>query len=120
MTLDKKETVLENRFVRYVCKLGYDCIKMHRRGMPDRLISLTNGYHFYIEFKRKGEEPTKLQIYTHDCLRNSGHHVYVCDVFEDAKAILEYEIAWHEAMNDEFVDYRYYRKMEDENEIQAT
>lgn len=106
-----KETAVELRYVNYVEKLGYDCIKICKRGWPDRLIMLTNGYSFFIEFKREGEVPSRLQLHTHQQLRDKGHHVYVCSNFEHAKEITEYEIAWHEIENGEFVDYYTYGKM---------
>src|SRR5688572_11363447 len=40
-------------------------------GWPDYLF-LFNGRVLFIEFKRKGEEPQPLQVYTHSILRGAG------------------------------------------------
>jgi len=50
-----------------------------RRGWPDRLIMWEGGNFLFIEFKRPGEEPRKLQLYIHQLLRDIGFEVQVHD-----------------------------------------
>lgn len=104
----KLETVAERRFADFVRKQGYTCIKIQRRGWPDRLIQLDNGYSFYIEFKRQGEKPTKLQEFTHNTIRQQGTHVYVADTFEFAELVFTYELAWYTDFVEPFVDWNRY------------
>ncbi len=57
-----------------------------RRGYPDRIILGHEGAHFFIEFKREGEDLEPLQEHHKNCLELMGHTVYVCESSEDAKA----------------------------------
>lgn len=50
-----------------------------RRGWPDRLILWEGGNFLFIEFKRPGEAPRKLQLYIHQLLRDIGFEVQVHD-----------------------------------------
>ena len=54
------------------------------RGYPDRLILAEGGKIIFLELKRAGELPRKLQVYTHDWLRSLGFPVLVCDNVEEA------------------------------------
>ncbi len=87
----KLESSTERSFSEVVENSGYKDVKIRLKGWPDRLILLNNGYSFYIEFKREGKRPSKLQLYTHKQLRALGFHVYVCDNLVHAKCILMYE-----------------------------
>jgi len=109
------ESSIERRFCDFVKDAGFVAIKIMRKGWPDRLIQLSNGYGFYIEFKRKGKGAEKLQLHTHDKLRKKGNHVYVCDTLQQAKELFEYELAWSEYYIDEFVDFNQYTAVKDEN-----
>ena len=95
----KLETSTERSFVTYV--EGHDCssIKINKRSWPDRFTILTNGYGFYIEFKREGKvdkfgkrQGEKYQKHTHRKLKKKGHHVYLVDTLEQAKEIFHYEL----------------------------
>lgn len=89
MNKNKLEKVDENKFVTYVEKDGYLCLKMNigsRRGWPDRMVMLSKGKMFFIEFKRVGEEPRKLQYRIHDILRVMRYDVQIFDKFEEAVA----------------------------------
>lgn len=93
----KLESSTEGHFVKWVSKQGHEAIKINKRGWPDRVIVLSNGYSFYIEFKRcvktsglrQGE---KYQCYIHKLLRAKGAHVYLVDDVKEAKKIFEYEL----------------------------
>ncbi len=97
----KLETGTETSYVNWVTKQGFDCIKVHKRSWPDRLIVLNWGYSFYIEFKRDGKaekfgkrKGEKFQKYTHNELRKRGIHVYLVDDIYQAKEIFKHELAW--------------------------
>ena len=93
----KLESSTENSYVKWVDDQGCDAIKINKRGWPDRLTVLNNGYSFYIEFKRcvktsglrQGE---KYQNYIHKTLRARGFHVYLIDDIKEAKKVFKYEL----------------------------
>lgn len=55
------------------------------KGNPDRLYLLPNGRHAMIEWKRPGEEPTKLQKLKHKRLRAHNQPIEVFNNAADAK-----------------------------------
>ena len=61
-----------------------------RRGWPDRLVLWGQRNTIFIEFKRIGEEPRKLQRFVHALLQEMGFEVRVYDTaaeaLEDVKA----------------------------------
>lgn len=60
-----------------------------RVGWPDRIFI----YHkkvMFIEFKREGERPRKIQDYVHDQIRAHGIPVYVVDNISSGKAIIDH------------------------------
>ena len=54
------------------------------RGYPDRLILADGGRAIFVEFKRPGEVPRKLQVYTHEWLKELGFEVQVHDTVDGA------------------------------------
>lgn len=54
-------------------------VKLHHgvAGMPDRLLLRPWRKDVFVEFKRPGEKPTKIQAYWHDTLRKMGKQVEV-------------------------------------------
>ena len=101
----KLETSTETSYVNFVSKEGCDAIKINKRGWPDRLTVLNNGYSFYIEFKRcvktsglrQGE---KYQNYIHKTLRARGFHVYLIDDIKEAKKIFKYELFFRKQISE--------------------
>lgn len=61
-----------------------------RTGVPDRMV-LVDGKVIFIEFKRPGEVPTKLQAYMHEQLREMGFVVLVKNTndIEDIVCLIE-------------------------------
>ena len=55
------------------------------KGNPDRMYLLPNGRHALIEWKRPGEEPSKLQKLKHKRLRAHNQPIEVFDNAADAK-----------------------------------
>lgn len=63
-------------------------------GWPDRVLVLPPGVAVFVELKRPGEEPTRLQRHAHARLRDLGHDVRVLDdlitAIEEIRQILLY------------------------------
>jgi hypothetical protein len=75
------EKVSEQKVVDYAVARGCLVLKLNvlgRRGWPDRLF-IFKGKVFFIEFKRAGEKPGKLQEVIHGRLKQHGAMVYVVD-----------------------------------------
>lgn len=85
------ETKTERDFVGYVEDCDDIAIKIYRTGWPDRQILMDYGYTFFIEFKRAGKSPRKLQHHIHRELRNKGHVVYWADNLQEAIEYYEEE-----------------------------
>ena len=58
---------------------GFLLLKLHHGivGMPDRLLVCPHAPDIFIEFKRPGERPEKIQEHWHDLLRGMGKRVEV-------------------------------------------
>lgn len=54
------------------------------RSVPDYIITL-RGVTWYVEFKRKGKQPTKAQLDEHAKIKTAGGVVWVIDDVEDFK-----------------------------------
>ena len=59
-------------------------------GWPDKLYVSHIGQHFYIEFKRAGEEPRVLQYYRMMSLLDRNCDVYIVDNVEDGKYVIDF------------------------------
>ena len=83
------EKYLEAQFTDWaIIKLKAIVLKIQgqgNKGNPDRLYLLPNGRHAMIEWKRPGEEPTKLQKLKHKRLRAHNQPIEVFDNAADAK-----------------------------------
>lgn len=88
------EKTLETKACQRIKGLGGLALKFNSpssRGWPDRLILCHNGNIFWIEFKKKGRKPTKLQDYRHNALIQRGFHVYSCHSDAQLTEILSLE-----------------------------
>lgn len=86
------EHIIENKYCDYVEQNNCASFKFElRRSDPDQMTMLGNGYHFFIEFKRKGEQPGTLQIIRHQELRELGYAVYCTSSLKDAIKIFDSE-----------------------------
>lgn len=84
------ESKIENDVSRYAMSQGVLTLKLNvsgRRGWPDR-IYLCRGKVMFIEFKREGETPRKLQQWIHGQLRSQGFTVYVIDTVNEGMAAI--------------------------------
>lgn len=80
--------------------LVYKFTSMGKRSVPDRLLILPGGAHFYIEFKRRGEHPTSAQRLEISKLQKQGATVYVCDNVEEGKRAVDSEISRSRVFDD--------------------
>lgn len=82
-----RESELEARFRAQVAQAGgkaYKLISPGNAGVPDRLVILPGGKVGFVELKRKGEKPRKLQEYRMRELRSLGCCTAVVDDMESA------------------------------------
>src|SRR5690606_26564047 len=83
------ETDIEEWVVTEAERLGVPSLKLNlrgNRGWPDRIFLIPGGRPLFIEFKRPGEEPRKLQQQRHRILRKLGYEV---EVHEERQAALD-------------------------------
>jgi hypothetical protein len=62
------------------------------RGVPDRICLFPGGRVIFIEFKRPGEEPRKLQVRICERLQAFGFRVYTYDDADECIRMLENEL----------------------------
>lgn len=84
------ERDIENYLVKR-CKeediLIFKMVSPSNAGIPDRLL-LCNGNYIFIELKKPGEKPRKLQIYMINKLKSYGAIVYVADTKKEIDKII--------------------------------
>ncbi len=86
------EKEIEKKIVTYAKSkdfLAYKFASPSNRSVPDRLCIGPTGNIFFIEFKREGEMPTKLQEYTFKILRARGITVAVIDDYNNGKLLID-------------------------------
>ena len=88
-------SVLERKIESDVSEYSQRCGCMHlklvmwgRIGWPDHLY-LYHGRVLFIEFKRAGEQPRKIQEYIHERIRKHGFDVVVVDNNADGRAVID-------------------------------
>lgn len=90
MSLDDLESRIESKTSAYAESLGILTLKLNvkgRAGWPDRLY-LFRGHIWFVEFKRAGENPRKLQTYIHNQLRQQGAVVKLIDNLIDGRSMI--------------------------------
>lgn len=88
---DELESKIEKYGSDHARTKGWICKKYKTpgsRSAPDR-IHLRRGKVFFIEYKKYGKKPTKLQRKEHRRLRNQGFDVHIIDNRVDAKKIID-------------------------------
>lgn len=89
---DPLEKDIERRVCDYAKSLGvlvYKFTSPSRRSVPDRMFITKAGVVFFIEFKRKGEKPTKAQEVEIEKIRATSVSVFVCDTVEHGKLMVD-------------------------------
>ena len=87
-TLERK---IESDVSEYAGRCGCLHLKLimwGRVGWPDHLY-LYHGRVLFIEFKRAGEQPRKIQTFIHERLRQHGFTVEVVDNVEDGRKVVD-------------------------------
>lgn len=85
--MSQLEKDIEKKLKLWAKARGIICIKytpQGEKGWPDRIFVLPRGTHVWLELKRKGEEPTPLQYYRLEQLRDQGAIAYWSDCWLDA------------------------------------
>ena len=87
----KLERELEKEVTNYARKVGILSFKFTspgRRGVPDRIL-IGPGGTVFLELKREGEKPTKLQRHYIDAINDSGGTALWADNFGACKDIID-------------------------------
>lgn len=86
--------ILESEIQSFIIKLleskGWLVVKIiqtSKNGWPD-LQAIKNGITIYIECKRQGEHPAKLQVFRHEQIEKAGAKVFIIDSKENAIEII--------------------------------
>ena len=85
-----RESLIEKAVSDYGRSKGWIVWKFRspaNKAVPDRIF-LRSEVTFFIEFKATGKKPTKLQLWTHEKLRDQGFKVYVVDDIDQGKQII--------------------------------
>lgn len=69
--------------------ITYKFTSPSNRSVPDRIFISPEGVVLFVEFKRAGKTPTKLQAHTINKLTNSNCNVFVIDNINDGKTLIE-------------------------------
>lgn len=69
--------------------LSYKFTSPSNRSVPDRLFISPTGNIFFIEFKRQGKLPTKLQSYTIKAMTTRGVKVSIIDDYDKGKLLID-------------------------------
>lgn len=82
------ETYLYNQAKKHDI-LCYKFTAPSTRGVPDRIL-IGNGKTIFLELKRPGEKPRKLQFAIHNRMREHGATVFVADTKELVNDIIDF------------------------------
>lgn len=89
---DPLEKDIEKRVCDYAKSLKmlvYKFTSPSRSHVPDRLFITRNGVVFFVEFKRKGQKPTKAQEVEIERIRSKGLLVAIVDNVASGKLLIE-------------------------------
>lgn len=87
-----KESDIESKMRKLIKQRGGLFIKFvspSTRGVPDRIVIKKPGRVIFVELKKEGETPTKLQKYVHKKLKDFGCEVYVITGMQEVIAFVE-------------------------------
>jgi hypothetical protein len=85
-----RESKLERKSAAWAQSQGWLTMKYTgERGYPDRIF-IKEGVTVWIELKREGEEPTRVQYYQMKRLKDRGAYAYWTDSLEGLQTILEH------------------------------
>ena len=90
------EKVIEHRVTEDAKKLGVRSLKLelkHDVGWPDRLYLIPGGVPLFIEFKRAGKRPSRLQYHRLSQLKDLGYNAEWADSYLGAMGYIESAMA---------------------------
>lgn len=83
------EKQVEQYLIKQVKSLGGLSLKLTSLiGIPDRLVLLPSGRCMFVELKRPGEKPRKVQVLRMKQLRKLGFKTHVADSYESIDKLL--------------------------------
>lgn len=86
-----RESKIEAHLVKEVARIGGKAVKMvptYHSGLPDRLV-LYRGRTVFVELKKPGGKPRKLQVHFLDQLKAEGFDTRVLDTIEGVDAFVK-------------------------------
>lgn len=92
MTPTDLERVTEASVTEYALSKKCFSLKLNvlaRVGWPDRIYLYYGARIIFIEFKRLGQKPRRIQDYIHGKLRELGFRVFVVDCIEQGRAAID-------------------------------
>lgn len=95
----EREDVVVRRITTRMEKLGAFVINVHgdifsKRGLPD-LIVIMEGTVTFLEVKRPGGKPSKMQLYIQNKIRRRGVESWIVSSLEEAERAVEQSIGIH-------------------------
>lgn len=89
------EQAIQKKIISYLESIGWYVVKViqaNRRGVPDIIACDSKGTFWGIEVKRKGNKPTKLQLYNLDQINfRGGKSMVAYSVEEVKKEVTKYD-----------------------------
>lgn len=92
VNLQTRERYVEKKLVDGIAGLGGRCLKWvspGTRGVPDRIVLLPGGRVLFVEVKRDGGSPSKLQKYWHRKLKNLGMDARFVEGVREVEELLD-------------------------------
>lgn len=102
---DPLEKDIERKICVYARRHDIGCYKYTspaRASVPDRLLDNPNGWHGFMEVKRRGAKPTVKQWREINLLRARNHFVAVVDNVEDGKRLIDAIVGLHPGQSPAF------------------
>lgn len=96
--MSQLESDIETKVTEYSKEQGCLSLKLNvlgRIGWPDRIYLYYGARVLFIEFKKPGEKPRKIQAYVHSILRKYGFIVIVVDNISDGQRGIDYLTKGH-------------------------
>ena len=97
--------MLEKEIEKTVCDyakekgiISYKFSSPNHVGVPDRIFFADGGIVFLVEFKRKGEKMTPMQLREGERIGNRGTDVYLIDSVEDGKRLIDFQLMMMRSM----------------------
>lgn len=87
--LEKEVEAMLRKRVNNIGGLFYKFVSPGNNGVPDRIAVLPGGKVYFIELKKDGETPRKLQVWQQNRLRRLGCDVRTVEGMDEARQFIE-------------------------------